>query len=58
MKVPERKACPPDRLDMSRPRPHMRGSASQVLATPRVSRAVAPPLRDGVTFLKPLHVFL
>ena len=42
---------------MSRPTTHMRGGASQVIATPRVSRAVAPPLRDGVTFLKPLHVF-
>ena len=41
---------------MSRPTTHMRGAASQVIATPRVSRAVAPPLRDGVTFLKPLHV--
>jgi hypothetical protein len=57
LKVPERKACPPDRLGMSRPTTHMRGGASQVIATPRVSRAVAPPLRDGVTFLKPLHVF-
>jgi hypothetical protein len=46
----------PDRLGMSRPTTHMRGGASQVIATPRVSRAVAPPLRDGVTSRGLSHV--